>query len=157
MSRDQSKYYNGYRGPSLTKISPSESIDINESFAWRYEPSIDPLHNPESSHPFDTSQVPPEVFPWLRAEPFVWEGTKHLPEFKSDVLKYWQSCLSLARSLVKIFALSLDLEENWFDDKTTYPGADGVFNFYPVRSEEQRAKGEVGLGSHTDLQLFTLL
>jgi len=58
---------------------------------------------------------------------------------------------------VRIFALSLDLEEDYFDSRTTYPGSDGVFNYYPPRTEEETRNNSVGLGSHTDLQLFTLL
>lgn len=58
---------------------------------------------------------------------------------------------------MKIFALSLDLEEDYFDSRVTYPGADGVFNFYPQNTEEEIANNAVGIGSHTDLQLFTLL
>lgn len=58
---------------------------------------------------------------------------------------------------MQIFALSLDLDEQYFDEKVTYPGADGVLNYYPVATEAERASDVVGLGSHTDLQLFTLL
>lgn len=58
---------------------------------------------------------------------------------------------------MRIFALSLDLEEDYFDSRTTYPGSDGVFNYYPPRTEEETRNNSVGLGSHTDLQLFTLL
>jgi isopenicillin N synthase-like dioxygenase len=43
------------------------------------------------------------------------------------------------------------------DSRTTYPGADGVFNYYPTTTAEEKANNSVGLGSHTDLQLFTLL
>ena len=76
----------------------------------------------------------------------------------TDVIpQSWAACLTLARRLVKAFALSLDLEEIYFDSKVTYPGADGVFNYYPPRTEEETASNDVGLGSHTDLQLFTLL
>lgn len=56
-----------------------------------------------------------------------------------------------------MFALSLDLTENYWDDKVTFPGADGVFNYYPPRNQEEVERNFVGLGSHTDLQLFTLL
>lgn len=95
--------------------------------------------------------------PWIRGEEFVWEGTSQLPGFKDEVIAYWASCLTLARKLVRVFALSLKLDEDYFDSRTTYPGADGVFNYYPVTTEEETAKNSVGLGSHTDLQLFTLL
>lgn len=56
-----------------------------------------------------------------------------------------------------MFALSLGLEEDYWDDKVTHPGADGVFNYYPPRTTEELDNKFVGLGSHTDLQLFTLL
>jgi isopenicillin N synthase-like dioxygenase len=118
--------------------------------AWRYEPQYDP-------DPKDPAAVPKDVKPWIRGESFVWEGTSHLPNFKSDVLAYWSACLTLARKLVRIFALSLDLPEDYFDSRVTYPGADGVFNYYPVTTREEKEGDAVGLGSHTDLQLFTLL
>ncbi|KFX86943.1 hypothetical protein V490_08672 [Pseudogymnoascus sp. VKM F-3557] len=150
VDRAKSKYYNGWRGSGKTNISPSESIDVHESFAFRYEPELDPDYK-------DPSAVPDEVKPWIRGEKYVWDGTAHLPNFKHDIIAYWGACLTLARKLVQIFALSLDLDEHYFDEKVTYPGADGVLNYYPVATEEERAGDAVGLGSHTDLQLFTLL
>ncbi|KAI1080643.1 hypothetical protein F5B20DRAFT_538421 [Whalleya microplaca] len=150
-SQRHSKYYNGYLGYRKAQISPSESADVRESFSFRYSPELDP------DHPKDISEVPEEVRTWIRGEDFVWEGTSHLPNFKRDCLAYWSGCLTLARRLVRMFALSLSLEEDFWDDKTTYPGADGVFNYYPPRSQEEAEKSFVGLGSHTDLQLFTLL
>ncbi|KAI1816687.1 hypothetical protein GGS20DRAFT_575304 [Poronia punctata] len=150
-SHKNSKYYNGYIGSKKAQISPSETADVRESFAFRYSPELDP------DHPKDMSEIPDEVRPWIRGEDFVWEGTRHLPNFKEDCLAYWGSCLTLARRLVRMFALSLDLEENYWDEKVTYPGADGVFNYYPARTKEEVEKQFVGLGSHTDLQLFTLL
>ncbi len=116
--------------------------------AWRYDPQYDPDIK-------DPKLVPEDVKPWIRGEEFVWEGTTHLPDFKDEVLTYWASCLTLARALVKAFALSLDLPENYFDSRVTYPGADGVFNYYPPKKAEE--VNSISLGSHTDLQLFTLL
>lgn len=151
LSRTHSKFFNGYTGNASSNISPSESIDIRESFSFRYSPELDP------DHPMDISEVPDEVKPWLQGEDFVWEGTNHLPDFKKDCTAYWAACLTLARNLVRSFALSLDLPENYWDDKVTHPGADSVFNYYPPRSVEQTEQKFVSLGSHTDLQLFTLL
>jgi isopenicillin N synthase-like dioxygenase len=103
------------------------------------------------------SEVSSEVRPWIRGEDFVWDGTAHLLDFKKDCVAYWASCLQLARKLVRAFALSLELPENYWDDKITHPGADSVFNYYRPRSEQEIKEEFVGLGSHTDLQLFTLL
>ncbi|KAI0442605.1 hypothetical protein F4803DRAFT_562172 [Xylaria telfairii] len=150
-SHKYSKYYNGYLGRRRSQISPSETADVRESFTFRYSPELDP------DHPEDISQVPDEIRRWIRGEDFVWEGTQHLPDFKRDCVSYWSACLRLARKLVRMFALSLDLEEGYWDEKVTYPGADGVFNYYPPRTQDETDQRFVGLGSHTDLQLFTLL
>lgn len=92
------------------------------------------------------------------------EGTSHLPNFKEDCLNYWQECLKLARRLIRIFALALDLPETYFDNIVTFPGADGVFNYYPANDTPAATTAtattttiDVGLGAHTDLQTFTLL
>lgn len=126
-------------------------MDYRESFSWRYEPQYDP-------DPKDPNAVPAEVQPFIRGEDYVWEGTKDIPGFKDGCITYWQECLKLARRLVRIFALCLDLPEDYFDSVTTYPGSDGVLNYYPAMSAEQAAMSQdIGLGSHTDLQCFTLL
>lgn len=92
-------------------------------------------------------------------EAHIWTGTAHLDGFKEASIDYWAACITLARKLIKIFALSLDLPEDYFDELTTFPGADGVYNYYPATVEERRSQGklDIGLGSHTDFQCFTLL
>ncbi|APA15228.1 hypothetical protein SS1G_08844 [Sclerotinia sclerotiorum 1980 UF-70] len=151
IDKRHSRYFNGYMGLKSSNISPGESVDVKESIAWRYEPENDP------DHPQTLSSIPSEVKPFIRGESFVWEGTSHLPNFKTDTLAYWKSCLTLARKLVRVFALSLSLPEDYFDSRVTYPGADGLYNYYPPSTEEEKSNNSVGLGSHTDLQLFTLL
>ena len=153
VSRARSKFYNGWSSIGSGKISPTESRDNKEGFQWKYDPKIDPDTK-------DPTKVPEEVKRWLRAEDFVWEGTSHLPDFQKDVLEYWRATLTLARQMMKVFAGCLDLPEDYFDALTTYPGADGVFNYYPgLTPELARQEGpiDVGLGAHTDLQCLTLL
>lgn len=64
-SRTHSKYYNGYLGNKKAQISRSESVDVRESFAFRYSPELDP------DHPMDISELPEEIRSWIRAENFV--------------------------------------------------------------------------------------
>jgi isopenicillin N synthase-like dioxygenase len=149
----KSQYHNGYSVRRSAQVSPSESVDNKEGFMWRYDPKFD-------SEKKDLSAVPEEVLAWLRGEDFVWEGTSHIPNFQEYTITYWRACLSLARALVKVFAVCQDLPEEYFDQLTTYPGADGVYNYYPAVTQDEPAKAgprDVGLGSHTDLQCFTLL
>lgn len=179
ISTSKSAFFNGWTEMRGTNISPSESRDFREGFAWRYDPVYDP-------EPKD--YVPEDIKPWIRGEDFVWcvllfvflvlrrpalrppyfglrstliqvarEGTSHLPNFKDECLRYWQECLKLARRMIRIFALALDLPETYFDDIVTFPGADGVFNYYPANDVPADASIDVGLGAHTDLQSFTLL
>lgn len=67
----------------------------------------------------------------------------------------------LARKIIRIFALALDMPEDYFDAVTTSPGADGLYIHYPPAPantlEENNANVDVGIGSHTDIQCVTLL
>jgi len=81
-----------------------------------------------------------------------------LPDFQTELTAYWQNCLALARRLVRILALGLDLPEDYFDRVTTYPGGDLTINFYPGHGDRPAERqGEVELNAHTDLQILTLL
>lgn len=147
-----SSFFNGWVERHGTAASPTEGRDHREGFSWRYDPRYDPERAGEAEE-----DIPPSVRAWIRGEELVWEGTSHLPGFKEDVLAYWRACLSLSRRLLRVFALALGLPEGYFDGIVTYPGADGVFNYYPRCEEPEAADVDVGLGAHTDLQSFTLL
>lgn len=144
----QSAYFNGYKPPRTQRINPSESVDNRETFSWTYDPRCDPAVPSLDS-------VPPRVRAFLRIEPdgdindagsparegeaedqnhlsrFPWSRTKTVPHFAPAVIEYWRSCLTLARALVRSFALSLDLEETFFDSKVTHPDAALALNYYP--------------------------
>lgn len=89
---------------------------------------------------------------------FIWEGTKHLPGFRDVTVTFWQKRLELARKLVRIFALALGQSEDYFDNITTHPGADGLYVHYPGTPDlTTDMTVDAGIGSHTDIQCFTLL
>ncbi|TQB75844.1 hypothetical protein MPDQ_001444 [Monascus purpureus] len=81
--------------------------------------------------------------------------------FKRATVTYYQACLTLARKMVRVFALALDQPEDAFDGMSIFLGANGTINFYPpirVSTEnENGAEDSIGIGSHTDIQSFTLL
>ncbi|KAI0100352.1 2OG-Fe(II) oxygenase [Nemania sp. FL0031] len=155
----QSKYFNGYKPPRSQRINPFESVDVRETFSWTYDPRYDP------SVP-DPAAIPPHIARYLRCEEFYWEATSNLPHFKEAIIRYWRSCLAVARALVRAFALSLDLPEDFFAEKFTHPDAALALNYYPplpVSTQQQQqtsaeqGEAEVSIGSHTDFQLFTIL
>ncbi|ORY58701.1 2OG-Fe(II) oxygenase [Pseudomassariella vexata] len=155
---NQSKCYNGYKPPKTQRINPFESIDNRESFSWRYDPEYDPCIG-------DISSIPPEIAECLHSEDFIWTATANLPNFKPSLITYWRACLALARALVRSFALSLDLAEDFFDAKFSHPDASLSLNYYPPIPKPDSssvaaadvAHTPVSIGSHTDFQLFTIL
>lgn len=88
----------------------------------------------------------------------IWSHTSHLKGLRETTISFWVQRLQLARKLTRIFALALDLPEHYFDGLTTHPGADALYIHYPPASPLSTATDiDVGIGSHTDIQLFTLL
>ncbi|KAF3771356.1 Clavaminate synthase-like protein [Cryphonectria parasitica EP155] len=164
----QSAYFNGYKPPQTQRINPFEGLDVRETFSWTYDPRLDPSVG-------DLASIPEHIRQFLRVEPdgppgneddrFPWSATKSVPCFQPAVVEYWRSCLGLARALVRSFALSLDLDEGYFDDKFSHPDAALALNYYPPLPPSAASAGddcasatkEVSIGSHTDFQLFTIL
>ncbi|CAK7206913.1 hypothetical protein SEUCBS139899_009720 [Sporothrix eucalyptigena] len=150
-STAHSKFFNGWFDVHSRKTNPGEKADNKEAFFYRYQPENDPEKK-------DPVAIPKGVKPYIRGENYIWEATAHLPGFKEAIITYWKNCLTLSRRLIRIFSLVLDLPEDYFDNVVTYPGADAVLNFYPGLPPSEIEEGaEIGIGSHTDLQCFTLL
>lgn len=136
-----------------TQVADCCRSDKRESFNFHYEPQFDPLLRGRGQ----LDEIPEAVWKHLPKDNYIWNDVG-LPEFRAGLVAYWQECLSLARRLIRILALGLDLPENYFDNLTTYPGGDSTLNFYPGYGEtEVQGQDEVGLGAHTDLQILTLL
>lgn len=115
----------------------------------QYDPRVDPLYSGEILEA-DKGRC--------AAHDRLWAGVEHIQGFQDAALTFWKLRLALARKLCRIFSLSLDLPENYFDNVTTHPGADAVFTHYPgVANTEKAEEVAQGIGSHTDIQCFTLL
>ncbi|KAM5343993.1 hypothetical protein ACJ41O_012530 [Fusarium nematophilum] len=151
--QSQSTYFNGFKPPNFQQINPNEGIDIRETFSWTYDPRFDPTIEDPATIPSNASQH-------IYSEDFPWEATRHLPQFKDSIVRYFECCLALARALTRSFALSLDLPEDSFDSKVQYPDASFAFNYYPPIPSPSKPESpglQVSIGSHTDFQLFTIL
>ncbi|KAM0281155.1 hypothetical protein ACHAPQ_005674 [Fusarium lateritium] len=119
--------------------------DKKETFSMRYDTRIDPAHDrvDDINSNFDATD-------------YVWDGTSHLTNFRPVLTEFYQKRLMLARKLIRLFALALDLPEDYFDSITTTPGADAVHIHYPG-TDGNTEDVDVGIGSHTDIQCMTLL
>ena len=74
-----------------------------------------------------------------------------------------EQVLDLARHLFRLFALSLNLEESYFDLLTTHPDGIARLMYYvpptnPIlASLSTSPREQIGLGAHSDYECFTLL
>ncbi|KUJ19734.1 2og-Fe oxygenase family protein [Mollisia scopiformis] len=143
-----SKSMNGWKAPKTQRINASESIDVRETFSFRYNPVYDPEVPDE---------IPENVKNTVTIDDFCWDQTYNLPHFKDHSLDYWRETVKLARTLTRIFALALSLPEEYFDAKIKYPDAGVAINYYPPMPASSEQAGENSIGSHTDFQLFTIL
>ncbi|KAJ5674198.1 hypothetical protein N7462_009637 [Penicillium macrosclerotiorum] len=152
VSSKKSKDAVGFHSLRSTQINKSETRDRKETFSMRYNPAHDPRIS--DSGPFLAN----EAYAYGNDE-FLWEGTQHIPGFREITIEFWQRRLSLARKIIRIFALALDMPEDYFDAVTTHPGADGLYVHYPGSPESGASEAtlDVGIGSHTDIQCITLL
>ncbi|THU84463.1 Clavaminate synthase-like protein [Dendrothele bispora CBS 962.96] len=89
----------------------------------------------------------------------VWPPEDVLPGFKEPVLAYYRAAVDLGRSLFPLFALALDLEEDFFKEKITKPAAIMRLLHYPPQkaSTVEKDGSVIGIGAHTDYECFTIL
>ncbi|PCH40438.1 Clavaminate synthase-like protein [Wolfiporia cocos MD-104 SS10] len=79
-----------------------------------------------------------------------------LPDFREACLDYYHAAVDLGKLLFPLFALALNLPENFFDGKTTKPAAIMRLLYYPSQTGDVDDRIE-GIGAHTDYECFTIL
>ncbi|GAA5854615.1 hypothetical protein JCM8547_004909 [Rhodosporidiobolus lusitaniae] len=86
----------------------------------------------------------------------LWPSEQDLPEFKPVVQKAWDEIIALGRRLFPLFALALDLPEDYFNPLITNPGSVMRLLHYPPQFGPVDL-AEIGIGAHSDYECFTLL
>ncbi|KAF2769550.1 Clavaminate synthase-like protein [Teratosphaeria nubilosa] len=151
-----SKYFRGYEPAAYTQTNPGDwSVEdapreTKQAFNWGYEAGLDPTGGDGLYRELDGEDVNGNV----------WPNEDDIPGFHETVKEYYGEVLNLARHLFRLFALSLDLPEDYFDLMTTHPGGIARLLYYPASPQpsDHGQKGkEVGLGAHTDYECFTIL
>ena len=91
----------------------------------------------------------------LMLGPNVWPD-EALPGFRSAVYGYYEEVLALGRVMFKAFALSLGLEEDFFEAVTDRPMGQLRLIYYPKPDGPVEAD-RIGIGAHSDYECFTIL
>ena len=90
----------------------------------------------------------------------MWPSSTSLPgvsDFKDTALEYYARVTSLAKDILKVLALTLDLDESWFDEFATGFVATMRLLHYPSQPPDSPQKLTRGIGAHTDFGTITLL
>ncbi|HYQ15018.1 MAG TPA: 2OG-Fe(II) oxygenase family protein [Polyangiaceae bacterium] len=77
-----------------------------------------------------------------------------LPGFREAVSRYYDAVFELGQTLLRGFALGLDLPEAFFDRFVTAPPSQLRMLHYPPNPA---ADVTIGIGAHTDYECFTIL
>lgn len=90
--------------------------------------------------------------------PNVWPSDDILPGWRHTMEKYYLEALEVARAIVRIIALALDLEADFFDKPEILGQPLALLRLlkYPGQISDP-SNGVYGAGAHTDYGLITLL
>jgi isopenicillin N synthase-like dioxygenase len=139
--------YRGYYAVESNAVAYSRddrvaAPDFRELFSIN-QVTIDP------TDPYYTSPLGKRIF-----APNIWpEGIAGLRESWTE---YYVAMEKLAGSLMQLFALALDLDEHWFDDKVDKHMTNFVLSNYPDQLHELPS-GQLRAGAHTDYGSMTII
>jgi isopenicillin N synthase-like dioxygenase len=79
-----------------------------------------------------------------------------MPGFREAVSEYWRAMEDVSAQLMRIFALALDLDENYFVSRSDRHVTNMRINYYPVQLDAPQ-ENQLRAGAHSDYGAFTLL
>ncbi|KAF8872232.1 hypothetical protein BD779DRAFT_349690 [Infundibulicybe gibba] len=138
----RSANFKGYTALLGENTNPDGNGDLHEGFDLGWEP-ISGEGGPRN----DGAMAGENVWP------------SGLPGFRETVLEYYHTALQVGKKLFPLFALALELPEDFFADKTTNPAAIMRLLHYPPQapSKVETHDRQIGIGAHTDYECFTIL
>ena len=125
--------HRGWLGRGGAKMQDDAKADLKESFIWGIEPVPD-------DHPLRGANR--------------WPG--FVPGMRDAAMAYFDHAHRVAETLMRGFALGLDLPEDFFVRTSVKPLSRASFVYYPPQPEAMGAD-QFGVGPHTDFGVLTVL
>ncbi|KAI0927583.1 hypothetical protein AcW1_007213 [Taiwanofungus camphoratus] len=127
--------FKGYNPILSSNNDPKADGDMHEGFEFGWEELQARVNDEKRSN--DGAMAGANVWP------------SNVPGFREAVLKYYHSAVQLGKKLFPLFALALDLPEDYFDDKTRNSAAIMRVLHYPPQTGPVDDR-VVGIGAHTE-------
>ena len=103
----------------------------------------------DASDPYYACEKGQQIF-----APNIWPDG--IDGFKATWTEYYRIMEQLAQALMRLFALGLNLDEYWFDDKIDKHMTNLTANWYPDQRDPVKP-GQLRAGAHTDYGSLTIL
>jgi len=135
--------FKGYSAVLSSNNDPNGAGDMHEGFEFGWEALADAPGMLDARRSNDGSMAGANVWP-------------DVPGFRLSLLRYYHAAVGLGKNLFPLFARSLDLPPDFFDDKTRNSAALMSVLHYPPQTGpiDERV---IGIGAHTDFECFTIL
>ncbi|EIW72526.1 hypothetical protein TREMEDRAFT_24489 [Tremella mesenterica DSM 1558] len=144
-----SSNFRGYMGLLTENNDPANKGEMHEAFNIGLDPTLAPdvfKHQEDKRVQGETEDLEHSENLWPSQSDW-----RDAANFQSSAL------LKLGQSLFPLFALALDLPENFFDDKIQHPAAIMRLLHYPAMGNAEVDERTPGIGAHTDFECFTIL
>ncbi|KAK0487113.1 hypothetical protein IW261DRAFT_591694 [Armillaria novae-zelandiae] len=139
----KSPNFKGYSPLLSGNNDPDNDGDLQEGFEFGLE-AVEPQPQGQDDLSEDGVMAGANVWP------------SQLPEFHRAALQYYHAAVNLGKKLFPLFALALELPENFFEDKTRHSAALMRMLYYPPQTGPVDGR-VLGIGAHTDWECFTIL
>ncbi|MCV6574748.1 MAG: isopenicillin N synthase family oxygenase [Cohaesibacter sp.] len=136
-----------------------EKSPILRGYAGLLEENTDPDNEGDLHEHFDMALDLDETDPDFSAGIYGY-GPNQWPDlepFKEPVMAYHSAMVALSENLYRGFALSLDLDEDHFLPWITKPIAEMRLAHYPPQTALHDPERIMGIGAHSDYDVFTIL
>jgi isopenicillin N synthase-like dioxygenase len=130
--------HRGFLSVGQTKMQGSATQDLKESFIWGRE---FPVGSPIFAA---NSMIGPNQWPAA------------VPQMPQALNEYLEACVDLGKSLLRIFAMALDRDQEYFTGRFEATISRGSALYYPPQPPDLGDK-QFGVAPHTDYGCLTLL
>lgn len=138
--RPEIGYQRGYTGKGKEHAKGRNTGDLKEFYHVGQELSFIPDEDPVKK------EYPANVWP------------VEVPEFKDVAIEAYQTLEKAGKAMLQAIAISLDLPEDYFEDKVAYGNSIlRQIHYFPIENPEEVPEDAVRAAEHGDINLITLL